>query len=187
MHLYTLLPYVLFFLLLLFYEGSSTRSLPVDNSISIYQMGGNLEISPGEPNIHFSKSYGITTFTFISKNKLFLSCLGSCNTSIKIPSDTKLEIIGSGSYVMIRDIEHVVVDMSVVDMEIQDPRYLTLRIGKGSLYLDSTHTKVVDAIIGNGHIFSTFTGEYHNIKNLRTLDGDNHVNMFFDEGFSSSD
>ena len=187
MHLYTLLPYVLFFLLLLFYEGSSNRDLPVHDSISIYQMGGNLEISSGEPSIHFSKSYGITTFSFISSNKLFLSCLGSCNTSIKIPSDMQLEIIGSGSYVMIQDIDNVNIDMSLVDMEIQDPRYLTLRIGKGSLYLDSTHTKLVDAIIGNGHIFSSFTGEYHNIKNLRTLDGDKHVNLFFDEGFSSSE
>ena len=186
MHLYTLLPYLLFFLLLLFYEGSSTRNLPVHDSISIYQMGGNLEISHGEPSIHFSKSYGITTFSFISNNKLFLSCLGSCSTSIKIPSDTKLEIIGSGSYVMIRDIKHIKIDMNLVDIEIQDPRYLKLRIGKGSLYLDSTHTKLVDAIIGNGHIFSSFTGEYHNIKNLRTLDGDNHVNLFFDEGFSSA-
>ena len=49
------------------------------------------------------------------------------------------------------------------------------------LYFDSTHTKLVDAIIGNGHIFSSFTGEYHNIKNLRPLDGDNHVNLFFDD------
>ena len=183
--MYSFLPYVLFFVLLLFYEGSSTRDLHVHNSLKIYQFGGELYINQGEPSIVFEDGMGITTFSYLSNHMLFVSCLGECSTNVYIPATTKLQIEGGGDFLRVQDIHHVQVNMDEVEAEIQDPKNLYFRLGKGNLRLDSSHTKNIDAIVGNGNIFSSFTGAYHNIKQLRTLHGETQI--YFDESYSNID
>lgn len=183
--MYSFLPYVVFFVLLLFFEGSSTRNLYVGSSLKIYQFGGQLYISQGEPKIVFDDGMGITTFSYLSNHMLFVSCLGECSTRVYIPSTTKIQIEGGGDFLHVQDIDHVHVDMNNVNAEIQEPQNLYFRLGKGNMRLDSSHTQSIDAIVAQGNIFSFFTGPYHNIKNIRSLLGETQI--YFDESYSNMD
>ena len=111
--------------------------------------------------------------------------MGVCTTNVYIPSTTKLQIEGGGDHLRVQDIQSVHIDMNQIDVEVQEPRHLFLRVGKGNIRLDSSHTKMIDVLVGNGGIFSSFTGTYHNIKNLRSLMGETQI--YFDDSYSSAD
>ena len=117
--MYSFLPYVLLFVLLLFYEGSSVRPLHVADSIKIFQFGGDLYVKEGTPSITFDDTMGITTFSYLSNHMLFVSCVGVCTTNVYIPSTTKLQIEGGGDHLRVQDIQHVHIDMNQIDVEIQ--------------------------------------------------------------------
>ena len=81
--MYSFLPYVFLFVLLLFGEGSSVRPLHITDSIKIYQFGGDLYVKEGDPSITFDDTMGITTFLlFVQSYVVCLLCGGMYNKCI---------------------------------------------------------------------------------------------------------